>query len=536
MIHWSIFQLHLLELHNFYHHSPLVLEQMSLDEPFLPIRPPFTCIPNALTTRHGHNLDPDKLVAAMKDYGATLIDRGPSNWKIDPTDNEYLWKTMLYFFGTVGASEMMKQGYDSVGWIDRARRQRPSIEVTNIDLLFRLGSSETVSGLIERASNEREDHGQLEIKEIQFTAPFEVGTITKTVDTKDGAHLGPNQVEGKSCHFSIDVWKGHLSYHCSAHLSRFFLAVRSVCSLISSGTELKIFKGMFDDAALDVNIDGMAEERMAYPLSYGYSLVGRVTRCGSNVENDLLGRLVFTFSPHSSHVIVDRNALQVVPDGIDAQDAIFMPSVETALSMVHDAHVRVGEKVAVFGQGLIGLLVTAILSSQALPGTVTTFDGIPERLAASAAMGSSQALLPMEAESAGPFDVSIEVSGNARALQSAIDNTRSGGRIIIGSWYGNADVNLKLGIDFHRSHKTIKTSQVSEIPAELTALWSKERRFALTWDLVRQLRPSRLITMQTTLKNAKGAYDALDQGKEISVCLHLSLSTTIATRVQITYK
>jgi threonine dehydrogenase-like Zn-dependent dehydrogenase len=278
---------------------------------------------------------------------------------------------------------------------------------------------------------------------------------------------------------------------------------------------------MFDDAALDVNIDGMADERMAYPLSYGYSLVGRVTRCGSDVEDgeELVGRLVFTFSPHSSHVIVDRSALQVIPEGIDAQDAIFMPSVETALSMVHDAHVRVGEKTAVFGQGLIGLLVTAILSNQQalLPGTLTTFDGIPERLAASAAMGSSQALLPMEAELAGPFDVSIEVSGNARALQSAIDNTRSGGRIIVGSWYGNADVKLKLGIDFHRSHKTIKTSQVSEIPAELTALWSKERRFALTWDLVRQIRPSRLITRQTTLRHAKAAYDALDQGKEIAV-------------------
>jgi threonine dehydrogenase-like Zn-dependent dehydrogenase len=293
--------------------------------------------------------------------------------------------------------------------------------------------------------------------------------------------------------------------------------------LISSGTELKIFKGMFDDnAALDINIDGMAEERMAYPLAYGYSLVGRVTQCGSDVADadELLGRLVFTFSPHSSHVICDRNALQLVPDGIDAHDAIFMPSVETALSMVHDAHVRVGEKVAVFGQGLIGLLVTAILSSsQALPGTVTTFDGISERLAASAAMGSSEALLPTEgaAAAAGPFDVSIEVSGNARALQSAIDNTRSGGRIIVGSWYGNADVTLKLGIDFHRSHKTIKTCQVSEIPAELTALWSKERRFALTWELVKRIRPSRLITRTTTLDHAKAAYDALDQGKEISV-------------------
>jgi threonine dehydrogenase-like Zn-dependent dehydrogenase len=132
-------------------------------------------------------------------------------------------------------------------------------------------------------------------------------------------------------------------------------------------------------------------------------------------------------------------------------------------------------------------------------------------------MGSSQALLPVSAKSAGPFDVSIEVSGNSRALQSAIDHTRNGGRIIVGSWYGNSDIDLKLGIDFHRSHKTIKTSQVSAIPAELTTLWSKERRFALTWDLVILLRPHKLITRTVTLDEAQIAYEKLDKGEEIAV-------------------
>ena len=83
--------------------------------------------------------------------------------------------------------------------------------------------------------------------------------------------------------------------------------------------------------------------------------------------------------------------------------------------------------------------------------------------------------------------------------------------------YGNADVSLKLGIDFHRSHKTIKTSQVSSIPAELSTLWSKERRFALTWDLVRLLRPSRLVTRQVSLQEAQTAYELLDGGKEIAI-------------------
>lgn len=284
---------------------------------------------------------------------------------------------------------------------------------------------------------------------------------------------------------------------------------------------------MFDEAVLDVNIKGMADETMKYPLAYGYSLVGVVTKCAADVPDakDLVGKLVFTFSPHSSHVIVDRDSIKIVPDGVSARDAIFMPSVETALSIVHDAHVRVGEKVAIYGQGLIGLLVNAILSrthqTQIVQsgnlGTVTVFDTISDRLAAASKMGAYQALLPSEAANAGPFDVSIEVSGNYRALQSAIDHTSNGGRIIIGSWYGNADIALKLGIDFHRSHKVIQTSQVSEIPAKLQTLWSKERRFELTWELVKQLRPSRLITKEVTLDRAQEAYTLLDNGKEIAV-------------------
>ena len=303
------------------------------------------------------------------------------------------------------------------------------------------------------------------------------------------------------------------------------MIVKSICSLISSGTELKIFKGLFDEAQLDVNIEGMADDTMKYPLPYGYSLVGVVTRCGEEVADcdELIGKMVFAFSPHSTHAVVDRNSILIVPDGIEAEDAIFMPSVETALSIVHDANIRVGETVSVYGQGLIGLLVNGILNCHKLNlssgefGTITVFDTISDRLAMASEMGSSQALLPNSATSAGPFDVSIEVSGNFRALQSAIDHTRNGGRIIVGSWYGNSDIHLKLGIDFHRSHKTIKTSQVSTIPAELTTLWSKERRFALTWELVSLLQPRKLITRKVTLNEAQSAYESLDKCEEIAV-------------------
>ena len=450
----------------------------------------FRSYSKALSDDQGHNLDPRQLVEAVERHGGELLQQGRSNWIVEKEKNSYFWKAMLYFFGTVAAPKLMIEGWDSIGWMERAATGPDSIMVNNVDLLFRLDA--TLSETLECRTNK----DLIEVEEIQFTAPYLVETSKKSVDVSND--LLPDQV-----------------------------MIESVCSLISSGTELKIYKGDFEDAALDVNIEGMAEERMSYPLTYGYSSVGRITHVGSGVDPDLVGKLAFTFSPHASHVVTSKDAMKLVPDGIAAEDAIFMPSVETALSLVHDAHVRVGEKVAVYGQGLIGLLVTSILAMQKTPldtspggsnfGTITAFDTIPERLAMSAAMGSSQALLPNEASQAGPFDVSIEVSGNERALQSAIDYTRNGGRIIVGSWYGNSDVTLKLGIDFHRSHKTIKTSQVSEIPAELKTLWSKERRFALTWELVKLLRPSRILTTTVTLESAGEAYESLEKGNDIAV-------------------
>jgi threonine dehydrogenase-like Zn-dependent dehydrogenase/beta-phosphoglucomutase-like phosphatase (HAD superfamily) len=444
-----------------------------------------------LEKSHCHNLNPVTLIEAFTSHGGEILQQGKSNWKIDKELNPYFWKCMLYFFGIVAAPKLMVDGWDSIGWIERSQEFQTGIIVSNADILFRLHSK--MPGEVLRQDGEMT---KIEIQEIQFTAPYFVETVSKPFDVD--RDLLADQV-----------------------------VIKSMYSLISSGTEIKIYSGDFEDAQLDVNIPGLNNERMAYPMAYGYCLVGRISHVGSKVDPNLKDKLVFTFSPHASHVVASVNAIQVLPDDIAPEDAIFMPSVETALSVVHDANIRVGENVAIYGQGLIGLLVASILALQKAPldssaracnfGVITTIDTLPERLAMSSALGSSQALFPDEIKHIGPFDVSIELSGNPKALQSAIDHTRNGGRVVIGSWYGNSDVNLKLGIDFHRSHITIKTSQVSEVPAELKTLWSKERRFHLTWELLRIIRPSRLLTKVTTLNSACDAYESLSKGDDIAV-------------------
>lgn len=54
---------------------------------------------------------------------------------------------------------------------------------------------------------------------------------------------------------------------------------------------------------------------------------------------------------------------------------MYLPAVETALSLVHDVHPRVGETVAVFGQGMIGY-VTPVLTLNSTQFVKLTFLGV----------------------------------------------------------------------------------------------------------------------------------------------------------------
>lgn len=58
--------------------------------------------------------------------------------------------------------------------------------------------------------------------------------------------------------------------------------------------------------------------------------------------------------PCPTSLLPTRQPSNTAFQGIEPEDAVYLPAVETALSLVHDVHPRVGESVAVFGQGMIG--------------------------------------------------------------------------------------------------------------------------------------------------------------------------------------
>jgi 2-desacetyl-2-hydroxyethyl bacteriochlorophyllide A dehydrogenase len=300
--------------------------------------------------------------------------------------------------------------------------------------------------------------------------------------------------------------------------------VQTLVSAISPGTESLVYQGLFpEELALDESIASLPG-RFDYPLKYGYSAVGRVIDLGPGVDPVWLGRLVFAFNPHESHFIASTASLIPLPDGMDPEMAVFLSNMETAVNFIMDGKPGVGERVVVLGQGIVGLLTSALLAQFPLERLVT-LDRYPLRRKASLDLGVQASLDPTEPQTqaqlqdllADGADLCYELSGTPAALDQAIALTGFYGRVIIGSWYGQKRASLDLGGRFHRSRIRLISSQVSSLSPDLTGRWSKARRFSVAWEMLRRVQPARWITHRFALQDAAQAYELLDQHPERAI-------------------
>lgn len=315
------------------------------------------------------------------------------------------------------------------------------------------------------------------------------------------------------------------------------MLVRTQISAISPGTEMLIYRDQFPpDLPVDATLPGM-DGRFAYPLTYGYASVGQVVAVGEGVDPAQIGDRVFAFQPHQAYFCATPASLLPVPDGLPGDVAALLPNMETAVNLVLDAAPRLGEKVVVLGQGIVGLLVTALLGRFPLE-SLTTVDGFPLRRGISTALGADQSLDPAsphwatllaasatppapEDETADGADLILELSGNPAALDTAIAWAGFGGRIVIGSWYGQKRAEINLGGGFHRKRLRLLSSQVSTIDPTLAGRWTHPRRLALAWELLESLSATHdlasLITHRFPIGQAAAAYRLIDKQAEEAV-------------------
>jgi len=288
--------------------------------------------------------------------------------------------------------------------------------------------------------------------------------------------------------------------------------VETICSAISAGTEMLVYRGQFPR---EVDSVDSISSGLDYPTAYGYACVGRVIEHGSHVDPKWAGRLIFSFQPHASHFITSTDCLVPIPENISPETACFLPNMETAVNLVQDAAPILGERVLVLGQGVIGLLTTSLLREFPLESLLTAdhyelrrkASGVTVSLDSSASNFREQVKSLLKSGA----DLTLELSGSPSALDDAIALTCFSGRVVIGSWYGEKRAPIDLGHSFHHSRIKLISSQVSTIAPELSARWDKSRRFDVAWKALERIKPEKWITHRFPIEHAADAYRLLDE-------------------------
>lgn len=294
------------------------------------------------------------------------------------------------------------------------------------------------------------------------------------------------------------------------------IRVRAIVSALSPGTERLVFRGEVDPA-MPLDLPTLAGG-YGFPVKFGYASVGRVVAVGADVHDMREGDLVFALHPHQEEYVIDAALAHRLPERLDPEAGVFLANLDTAVNVVLDARARTGEAVMVFGQGVVGLLITQVLVRSG--AQVIAVEPNPTRAQMSARCGASAVLAPNHLVLSRPLtngrgpDLAIEASGNPGALQQAIDCVANEGTIVVCSWYGEKPVTLDLGGRFHRGRLKIKSSQVGGIDPSLAPRWDRARRLAHATELLSELRLADLITHRVQFERAADAYALLDQAPD----------------------
>lgn len=320
--------------------------------------------------------------------------------------------------------------------------------------------------------------------------------------------------------------------------------VRTTFSGISAGTELTAYRGSNPyltrtwDPDLRLFVDGAAA--MSYPLAgLGYSEVGRVAEVAPDVAGDPdvpePGALVWGIWGHRAEAVLPAAQLRgcTVPAGLDPVAATFARVGAVALNAVLAADVHLGETVAVFGQGVLGLLTTRLVRLSG--GSVVAVDAVPGRLDKALEYGADTALDARDGKVAHRIrdltdgrgaDVAIEISGAYPALHEATRAVAVGGRVVAAGFYQGDGAGLRLGDEFHHNRVALICSQIGGVPPAVAGRWDQARlnRTFLRLAAERRIDPVGLVTHRVPVSEAASAYEMLDRSPHEALQVVLTFS------------
>jgi NADPH:quinone reductase-like Zn-dependent oxidoreductase len=292
--------------------------------------------------------------------------------------------------------------------------------------------------------------------------------------------------------------------------------VRTLHSAISRGTELLVFRGQVPASEYERMRAPFQEGDFPGPVKYGYANVGQV----EDGPPQLHGQAVFCLYPHQTLYQVPAEAVHVLPAGLPPARAVLAANMETAVNALWDAAPRIGDRIAVVGGGVVGLLVAWLAAR--LPGcAVQLVDTHAPRAALAAQLGLGFATPGQAAPEA---DLVIHASGRPEGLATALRLAAFEATVLELSWYGAQPVAVPLGEGFHARRLTLRSSQVGDVATAQRTRWSHGRRLALALDLLRAPVLDALITHSAPFEQLPAVLQRLHQGAPDTVCQRIDYS------------
>jgi len=274
------------------------------------------------------------------------------------------------------------------------------------------------------------------------------------------------------------------------------IRIRSQFGALKHGTELAGLtgyagaRGRFDDE-LQLFVQDETNNGSETSRPVGNMVVGSVVGVGEGVRDFKIGETVTAHAPLREEQSVAIGRCWSVPEGVSWQSAVCLDPAQFALGAIRDGNVRVGDSVAVFGLGAIGLMAVQIARA-AGASTAIGVDLASNRRDVAISCGADFVVDPANSDAGLEIkrltgnrgvDVAIEYSGAAAAMQAALRGAAFGGTVVAGAFPPPYGAGLDFGAEAHLNRPNIVFTRAVSDPNRDHPRWDQRRLFEECWTL-----------------------------------------------------
>ncbi len=215
------------------------------------------------------------------------------------------------------------------------------------------------------------------------------------------------------------------------------------------------------------------------------------------------------------YTIAPEGALFPVPRGVSLEAAALSEPLSCCLHTINRAQLRAGDRVAIVGAGIIGLLLLQ-LARRSGASRVLVSDPAPHRRETALRLGADVAIDPTSedlqaaasdlTDGIGP-DVVLEAVGSARTVQDALSLARRGGTVVV------------MGVAPPAAEVSIRPYDLFDRELTIKGAYIRANEFRRTVELLPLLELESLITDVFPLDRAPQAVENVRQRKGIKTAI-----------------